>query len=238
MFDKSISVVIPVYNEFEVIERTLLYSLTVLSEVVYDFEIIVVNDGSNDGTDIILNRLSAANNRIRVFHNKKNEGSGASLWKGFKCATKELVLSNFADRPFDLADLREVLPLFHKDDIDFVIVVRKDRSANNLYRKVTSYANYLLIRTLFNIKIDDFQFVQMYKREVFNGINIISRGTFVPPEIIIRLIHLKRRYKQVKCIFHKRNEGKSKCGSPKNILNAIKEIVIFKLLTLFRFIIL
>lgn len=227
MFTKSISLVIPVYNEAEIIEETLLIFVKLLSTITSDFEIIVVNDGSNDGTDRILNRFSFEKERIKVFHNERNIGSGASLWRGFQEATKELVLSNFADRPFNLSDLEQILPLFKKDAVDFIVVARKDRSANNLYRKITSYANFLLIRFLFNIKAGDFQFVQIYKRKILENIDIMSTGTFVPPELIVKLISQGYKFKKTRCVFHRRPKGKSKCGSPQKILRTLREMFKF-----------
>lgn len=228
MFKKSISLVMPVFNEEEIIEETIDIFVNSLSALFYDYEILVVNDGSLDATAEILNRISTKNPKIRIFHNYKNLGSGVSLWRGFKESTKELILSNFADRPFDLMDLKFIVPLFDSKELDFVIIVRGDRGANSLFRKLTSYINFLLIRLLFDVKINDFQFVQIYRKSVFSEINIVSTGTFVPPELMIRLVSRGGRYEQVRCKFHRRTKGKSKCGRLSEYAKTFKEMITFR----------
>lgn len=227
MFKSSISLVLPVYNEAEIIEETISIFVEQLSSLIKDFEVIIINDGSNDDTGNIITRLSLSDDRIKVVNNSRNIGSGASLWQGFMQATKDLVISNFADRPFNLTDLKQILPLFEIYDIDFIVVARKDRSAATFFRKLTSYTNFFLIRTLFKLSINDFQFVQIYKRPILKKIRVTSRGTFVPPELMIRLTSQGYIYKEVKSHFYKRPKGKSKCGNPKIILQTLKEMFIF-----------
>jgi glycosyltransferase involved in cell wall biosynthesis len=227
MLSQSISLVVPVYNEEEIIEESIMIFLQSLSQICHDYEIIVVNDGSDDKTPDILNKLSLKFSQVKVFHNNENEGSGASLWRGFQEAKKELVISNFADRPFDVLDLENIINSVDINKIDFVVVVRKDRSANTLYRKVTSCANYWLIKLLFFINISDFQFVQIYKKEILQGIDIVSKETFVPPELMFKLIKKGYEYKEVRCAFHKRPKGQSKCGSFRKVFRSVVEIAKF-----------
>jgi glycosyltransferase involved in cell wall biosynthesis len=228
MFNKSISLVIPVFNEQEIIEETITIFTEKLSLLFNDFEIIVVNDGSFDRTAEILNRISAYNSKIRILNNNDNMGSGISLWKGFKEARKEFVVSNFADRTFDLNDLNRIMPLFDSEDLDFVAVIREDRGANTPFRKLTSWANFLLIRFLFRIEINDFQFVQVYRNSIIDGLTLISTGTFVPPELMIRLVSRGHTYKQISCKFYKRPEGKSKCGNLREYIKTFKEMLAFR----------
>ncbi len=227
MLNTSISLVVPVYNEAEIIADTLAAFTRELSGVCRDFEIIVVDDGSTDDTAAILRRISENNARIKVVYNPVNEGSGASVWKGFKSAGKELIISNFADRPFALSDLEGVIRAADLNSADFIVVVRQDRSANTGYRKITSLTNYWLIRFLFKVKISDFQFVQVYKRPVIQGIPIRSRETFVPPELMIRLLDKGFQYREVIRPFHKRPGGQSKCGRPGKVLRSMLEIFNF-----------
>ncbi|MBU4334470.1 MAG: hypothetical protein KKD07_08530, partial [Candidatus Omnitrophica bacterium] len=118
-------------------------------------------------------------------------------------------------------------PLLISFIIDFIVIARKDRSANTFYRKITSLSNYFLIKILFKADISDFQFVQIYKKEILEGITIRSKETFVPPEIMIKLINKGHRYQEVSYPFHKRTSGKSKCGHPLKIIRSISEILKF-----------
>ncbi len=223
----SISLVVPAYNEESIIAESADIFCRKLSGITNDFEIIFVNDASKDRTGAILDSFCSSNHKVRLINNDKNCGSGASLWRGFKEARKELVLSNFADRPFDLDDLEPILPLLDDNKIDFVVVARKDRSANSFYRKLTSYVNLLAIKILFNLKIRDFQFVQIYRKKILDGINVVSTGTFVPPEIMIKLLAKGHKYKEAECKFHKRPQGFSKCGDAATIIKTLKEMFAF-----------
>jgi len=227
MIKFSISLVIPIYNEAEIIENTLNIFNNILMDICIDYEIIAINDGSTDKTDEILNNLSCLNPHIKVFHNKTNIGSGASLWRGFQEASKELIVSNFADRPFNLSSLKEIILPVNFDKTDFIVVTRTDRSANSFYRQLTSKVNYFLIKSLFQLDISDFQFVQIYKNSILQNIKIISTETFVPPELMIKLVSKGYKFQQRCYPFERRLGGKSKCGHPIKIIKSITEILKF-----------
>jgi glycosyltransferase involved in cell wall biosynthesis len=226
MSPSSISLVVPVFNEKEIIEESVAVFREVLSRICADFEIIIVDDASDDGPSEILSAIAPRYN-IRLTRNPVNLGSGMALWRGFRAARNELVVSNFADRPFDLGELVNILPFFSSGAVDFAVVVRRDRSANSFFRKITSWMNFLLIRALFGTEIKDFQFVQIYRKRVLENINITSKHTFVAPEIIIKAILSGYKYKQYVSDFHPRPEGRSKYSNPWLILASASEIFLF-----------
>ncbi|MFH1460435.1 MAG: glycosyltransferase family 2 protein [Candidatus Omnitrophota bacterium] len=223
----EISLIVPVYNEQELIQETVEIFLTDLSNICKNYELIIVDDASTDETaEILKNLKSKYQHRLIVITNEKNIGGGRSLIKGFHAARYSLVATNFADRPFNLLELKNILPKFLKN-IDFIVVVRKNRSANSVYRKITSLINYYLIRLLFNIKVKDFQFVQIYKREILQSISVDSHRTFVPPEIIIRLLLNNYIMDEYEADFYPRTKGMAKCGNPRIILRAIYDMFSF-----------
>lgn len=223
----AVSLVVPVFNEQEIIEETVEIYLNDLSEIFSEYELIVVDDGSTDSTREKLAALAQLHkDRLKVIINEKNLGSGRSLLKGMNLSKFPYVATNFADRPFDTKELRDVMLLFD-ENIDFVVVCRKDRSANTVYRKLTSFVNYYLIKLLFGSKIHDFQFVQVYRREMLYNININSRGTFVPPEFMLRALAGGCRNLEYQTTFYARSKGKAKCGHPKVILRTLFDMFSF-----------
>jgi glycosyltransferase involved in cell wall biosynthesis len=224
---KEISLVVPVYNEQEIIAETVKVFLSDLEEVCDDHELIIVDDASTDDTAKILFGLEKKfSAKLRVLRNEHNLGGGTSLLKGFKQARFDHIGTNFADRPFDLKELKNIFPLFEQGN-DFVVVCRTDRSANSLYRKITSLVNYHLIRSLFQVDVGDFQFVQVYKRPVLENLKIGAKRTFVPAEIIIKALHKGWSMAEYKAKFHKRTKGRAKCGHPRIIITALKDIFTF-----------
>jgi len=226
----SISLILPVYNEVEIIRETVSIYSGVLLSFAYDFEIIVVNDASTDGTGQVLREVALFNKHVKVVTHRENLGSGKSVVSGFKEAQKDICITNFADRPFDLNELPNIVALFDNSDTDFVVVTRKDRSSNPTYRKITSYLNYWLIRLLFNMEIGDFQFIQCYKRKIFEEVDlnaIISRHTFVAPELILKSLKKGFKVREYKSFFYPRKKGKSKYNNVILILKSALEIIYF-----------
>jgi len=223
----SISLVIPAYNEEEIMEDTLNICERYLRSITGNYEIIIVDDGSIDKTGEIIDRYASNHPYVRPIHNILNEGSGKSLFIGLKKARYDFIITNFIDLPFDLRELNNILPLFKDPGVDFINVTRKNRKANPFFRKITSWLNYWFIRIIFNIKIGDFQFVQVYRKRVLDTINVQSSGTFVPPEIIIKALHTGFKMYEYNTDFHPRLAGTSKCGNPKTIIETICEITKF-----------
>ena len=186
-----------------------------------------MDDGSQDATQEILKRLSDRNGNLRVLYNQKNMGSGASLWRGFREARGEYVISNFADRPFNVEELPAFMKIFNSGGVGFIVGVRKNRSANSLFRKGTSLLNFFVVRALFGLHIGDFQFVQMYKKEIIDKMHIISKHTFAAPEMIIKALSLGYRYEEYHTDFHPRPGGKAKYSNFPLILRSAWEILGF-----------
>ncbi len=223
----KISLVVPVYNEQEIIEETVNIYLKDLAGLFDEYELIIVDDGSTDSTGDILAKLKEFHqDKLRIITNSKNIGSGASLHRGLLSARFEFAVTNFADRPFDIRELKNIMPLFD-DNIDFIVVCRHDRSANTVYRKLTSLVNYYLIRVLFAVKISDFQFVQVYRTEMLYNIKVDATGTFVPPELMLRALAAGCRMAEYKTTFYARGKGKAKCGRPRVILQTILDMFSF-----------
>src|SRR5947209_17812960 len=86
----SLSVILPAYNEAQVIASTVSTVREVLSSWGIDFELIVVNDGSTDRTEAILAALAARDPRISLVTHPVNQGYGAALVSGFRASTKDL----------------------------------------------------------------------------------------------------------------------------------------------------
>ena len=104
----SISVVIPVYNEEEIIEQCIINTFDSLSSLFLDYELIIINDGSLDQTPQILSNLSKLYSQLHIITNTKNLGIGKSLLKGLKFAKKECIVHIF--RPLQGTASRALFP--------------------------------------------------------------------------------------------------------------------------------
>ena len=220
----TLSLVVPVLNEEELIEDTIKIYTQDIKKLFTKFEIIIVDDGSTDKTPQILAKLKNAG-KIKLITHTKNLGVGEAITNGFAAAKMEWVMTNSADRPFDLLDLSKVLKDFSYADA--IIFARFDRSANPIFRKLTSTVSRLLVKTLFRVPISDFHFVQIYKRLLLRKVKAQSRDTFMPAELLVKLSKKGYKITEHKAVFHGRTAGKSKYNNPIRYLRYLYELLKF-----------
>ena len=222
----EISVVFPCYNEEKNIRSTIERSLQALRAQFDAFEIILVQDASKDSTPELCDRLSAEHPEIRVLHNPVNVGQGASIVRGFQQSRYRLVLHNGMDYPFDLTDLRMMLPLLREADI--VVAARRSRSGYSFYRILTSMVHRRLLHLLFPLRLTDYNFVQLYPRSVWENVKVEARSTaFLTPEALIRAHDLGYRIKEIPIDYHARTAGVATSGKPKVIIESLRDMAHF-----------
>jgi dolichol-phosphate mannosyltransferase len=229
----EISVVFTAYNEEKNAVATIERALAALRGQFDRFEIILVDDTSKDRTPEICDALAAAHPEIRVLHNPRNMGQGASLVRGFQEAKYELVTFNAMDYPFDLLDLARMTPLLANADI--VVASRTSRAGYSPYRVLTSEVNRALLHMLFPLRLRDYNFVQLYPRSVWHAVKVEARSTaFLTPEALIRAYDLGYRIAEVEIEYHARTAGVATSGKPKVILSSLRDMLAFWWKRLFR----
>ena len=120
MTPPSITVVFPMFNEEAYVERAVTAARDVLGRTAHEFEIIVVDDASTDGTGPLADRLARADPRVRVVHNPVNLKLGGALRAGYAAASKDLVFYTDADLPIDLEELPRAVRLLEYQQADVV----------------------------------------------------------------------------------------------------------------------
>jgi dolichol-phosphate mannosyltransferase len=222
----GVSVIFAAYNEEMNITATMAKALDAMRGMDRDFEIIIVDDKSKDATGQIADQLAAANPEIRVLHNEVNMGQGASLVRGFQQARFELVTHNAMDYPFDLCDLPKMLQ--YCGEADIISASRTARPGYSAYRMLTSAVHKLLLHTLFPLKLNDYNFVQIYPRSVWEAIRVEARSTaFLTPEAMIRAHDMGYRVKEVEIEYHPRLAGEATSGKPKVIIHTLRDMFSF-----------
>src|SRR4051812_41565784 len=107
----SLSLFFPVYNEVALLEQTVTDAAKALAHIgISDFEIILVDDGSTDGSAALADRLASEVTGVRVVHHPVNGGYGAALKTGFTSSQKDWVLFTDSDGQFNIEDLARFLP--------------------------------------------------------------------------------------------------------------------------------
>jgi glycosyltransferase involved in cell wall biosynthesis len=191
----SLSVFFPFWNEQENVLRTYESADRILRSMGVDYEVILVNDGSKDRTGEIADSIAASDPRVKVVHHKTNGGYGAALQSGFHAATKRLVFFTDGDGQFDLNELPPLLPLIKHYDI--IACYRIDRR-EGLMRKLNAFCWTTLVCTLFRMRIRDIDCAfKLFKREIFDKMELKSTGALISTEILARAIRKGYTVKQV-----------------------------------------
>jgi glycosyltransferase involved in cell wall biosynthesis len=221
----SISVFLPCYNEQENVGRTVEKALMVLEKINADFEVIIVDDGSSDRTGQIADEIARRDNRVKVVHHQRNLGYGAALQSGFKAATKELVFYTDGDGQFDIGEMPPLLELMEQYDI--VSCYRLNRRDSSI-RKINGWCWTKLVCLLFGLKIRDIDCAfKLFKREIFDNIELSSTGALIDAEILARAARKGYSITQKGVHHYPRTAGAQTGASLRVILRAFKEL--FKL---------
>lgn len=221
----SLSVFFPCWNEQGALEPLTQKALHVLDALGIDYEIIIINDGSTDQTGMIADRLAAEHSRIRVVHHPVNRGYGAALTSGFRAAIKDLVFYTDGDGQFDLNELPPLLGFM--DRFDIVSCYRINRQ-EGLLRKFNAFCWCRLVGFLFDLPLRDIDCAfKLYRRSLFDGMEILSTGALIDTEILARAKRKGCAITQVGVHHYPRIAGKATGANPKVIVRAFKEL--FKL---------
>ena len=168
-----ISVLIPAFNEEGNIRKTIDSYYEVLAGQVEEFEVIVVNDGSVDGTAAMLNELAVLHPRLKVFHHPRNRGMGAAVRTAFGHARYEWIFITCADLQFDAREITNFFPFTDKADI---ITGYKTDTHDNVYRKINTWVNGLLLCVLFGLTLRNPNWVKLMRRKVCDTLPISPRA--------------------------------------------------------------
>jgi glycosyltransferase involved in cell wall biosynthesis len=168
----GLSVFFPAYNDAGTIASLVITAIKVASTLTDDFEVIVINDCSQDDTAKILDELTRLYpDRVRVVHHAANRGYGGALRSGFAAATKDLVFYTDGDAQYDPA---EVTLLWEKmsDDVDWVNGWKISRS-DPLHRIIIGRVYHHMVKLLFGLKVRDVDCdFRLMRRRIFEVVRL------------------------------------------------------------------
>lgn len=222
---KTVSLVLPMFNEKFYLAKAVAEARAVLESIVADFEIIIVDDASSDGSEKIADLLAKEDTRIKVVHHQKNRKLGGVLKTGFSVTSKEIVIYTDMDMPFDFTLLKNFVGLVK--DADIINGYRTDYRESFrrlLYSKV--YNN--LVRAIFGLKVRDVNFsMKIYRKEVLAALDLKSEGSFINAEALAKAQYAGYKIKEVPVNYRPRLWGTSRLSSFTVIIKIIYEMARF-----------
>jgi glycosyltransferase involved in cell wall biosynthesis len=181
----GLSVVLPAYNEEQVIASTVEQVTHELANLTRDFEVIVINDGSTDRTGAVLCALQTLDRHIRVLTHTRNQGYGATLAAGFAAATKDLTFFMDSDGQFDIRELKRFLFLI--DAYDAVIGYRVKRQ-DTWMRRLNAWGWKLVVKLALGIQVRDIDCAfKLLRTDFLQRHPLETRGAMINAELLYRL---------------------------------------------------
>ena len=189
--DAGVSVIIAAYNE----ERTLEGVIRRVAELGLHEEIIVVDDGSADGTAAILETLQASGEirGLRLIRHERNRGKGAALRTGFAASTGDIVVVQDADLEYDPRDLPALLQPILEGHADVVFGTRlrggQPQRAHLFWHYAGNRFLSLLTNVLYNTTISDMEVgYKAFRGDLVRSLRLVSNGFDIEPELAAKIL--------------------------------------------------
>jgi len=204
----GVSLFFPAFNDENSIAKLVREALAVAPQITGDYEVIVVNDGSSDGTAAVLDELASKTPRLRVIHHPRNRGYGGALRSGFENATKDLVFYTDGDGQYNVREITKLLPLM-TEEVDIVNGYKLKRSDNR--RRIVLGAIYkFLARWMFGLPIRDVDCdFRLIRREAIQSIELTSTSGVVCTEMVYKLRAAGYRFAETPVHHYPRLHGQS-----------------------------
>jgi len=224
----KLSIVIPVFDERDTIEEVI--RRVRLIDVGMEKELLVVDDGSSDGTQDVLKTISYP--EVKVFFHKKNQGKGAALRTGFSKASGDIVLIQDADLEYDPGDYPVLLSPILDGRAD---AVYGSRFLGGTHR-VLFFWHYmgnklltLLCNMFSNLNLSDMETCyKVIKKDYLDRITLKSKRFGFEPEVTIKLAKLKAKIYEVPISYSGRDYSEGKKIGWKDGIAAVFHILRFK----------
>ena len=221
-----ISLTIPIYNEREAIEPLYADIRRVMDTLGKPWELIFVNDGSSDGSDVVLDALATAYPEVKVIHFRRNFGQTAAMMAGFDHARGSVIIPMDGDGQNDPADIPRMLAKL-EEGYDVCSGWRKDRQDDAIRRNIPSILANKLISAVSGVRLHDFGCsLKAYRAEVIQGVRLYGEmHRFLP-------IYAKwhgARITEIPVNHFARRTGSSKYGFER-VLKVLMDLVTVKFL--------
>jgi hypothetical protein len=215
-FDRSVSLLCWAYNEEQLIGDYLIRANEILNKTVEDYEIVVIDDCSTDRTNEIITTLNNKIPQIKLIRNSANLNVGLSSQKAIMNATKEYLFWQTID---NIAVVKPVLGLMKLFGIKHIT-----RRSDTIPKAIISVINYVLIRTLFNVPLSDYQNVVFYPTRLIQSLVFESKSSFSNPEALFKCFWKGCSIAEVPISFIPRQTGAAKGTRPKAIQSSVLDI--------------
>ena len=182
----SLSVFFPAYNDGGTIASLVIAALRTARALTPDVEIIIVNDGSQDGTADIIDELARTYPEVRAVHHPQNRGYGGALRTGLATATRELVFYTDGDAQYDPAEMTSLWSRMGPG-VDMVNGYKISRS-DPLHRIIIGRVYHHIVKTLFRLRVRDVDCdYRLMRRSIFDRVRLEKNSGVICLEMMKKI---------------------------------------------------
>lgn len=220
----AISVFFPCYNDRKTIGTLIRNSQKVLEGITSDFEIIVVDDGSEDESRKVLKLLKGKFSRLRLVFHKRNKGYGGALKSGFKAARKEFVFYMAGDGQYDVRELTKLVAKMNKN-ID-VVSGFKIKRRDPWYRLIIGKLYYYFVKFAFNLRVCDINSdFRLIRKTALDSISLETTSGAISVELVRKLQHSGYKFVEVGIHHYPRLYGRSQFFNIRRVSKTLFDLI-------------
>jgi glycosyltransferase involved in cell wall biosynthesis len=220
----GLTVFFPAYNDSGTIASMVIRAVKVSSELTPDFEIIIVDDGSGDGTAEIADELARTYPQVRAVHHPRNRDYGAALRTGFRSATKDLIFYTDGDAQYDPMELKTLWEAL-TEEADLVNGFKISR-ADPLHRIVIGRVYHYIVSVMFGLKLRDVDCdFRLMRRRIFDRINLEKSSGIICVEMMKKIQDAGFRVVEVPVHHYHRAFGRSQFFNVRRLFRTGRDLL-------------
>jgi glycosyltransferase involved in cell wall biosynthesis len=205
---RCVSAVFPCYNDAHTIGGLVDQVHAALVPLVPAVEVIVVDDGSSDGSGPLLDDMAVEREWLRIVHHDGNKGYGQALISGFTAASHEWIFYTDGDAQYDAREAADLIPLATAD-VDIVQGYKIGRG-DSWYRKVIGRGYHHAVKLIFGLKVRDTDCdFRLFRRRLFSDQPLTSTSGVICVEMMYRFQHAGARFVEAPVHHYFRPHGRS-----------------------------
>lgn len=220
----SITAFFPAFNDAGTISSMVIGALMTLPKVTNDYEVIVVNDGSQDYTGDMLQELARVYPQVRIVYHPTNQGYGSALRSGFAAATKEWIFYTDGDAQYDPRELVKLVRALcpETDVVNGYKISRQDP----LHRIIIGRLYHYIVRLMFGFKLRDVDCdYRLIRRKVFDEVKLESTSGTICLEMVKKFQDAGCKFVEVPVHHHHRAYGKSQFFNFRRLLRTGLQLI-------------
>jgi dolichol-phosphate mannosyltransferase len=221
---RRVSIFVPAFNEAAHLEGAIADIASAAQAALDDYEILLVDDGSTDGTGPLADRLAQQRPKLRVIHQPSNQGIAAGYERALEVARFEYFGFLPGDREIEPTAIKNILAAVGTAEI--VAPYHGNPKARQAYRRVLTVVSTTLVNRLFGLRLRYFQGPCVYPTSLARALPKTAGGFYFLTQMLVHALCAGHTYVEVPLIHQDRAHGRSKAVSWRNIMRALRTIAV------------